>query len=297
MNLLGKNKLGSKDKYAYKLIIPSMICLFVILIVPLMFTLFLSVYKWNLIGDSREFVGIKNFLDILSDKEVIHSLKITFIFVFVSVSVEFILGIAIALLLNRPFRGCNIVRVIMLLPMMISPTVVSLAWRLILNSERGVLNYLLILLNLNPQIWLGKDLAFPTIIAIEIWINTPFVLLMVLAGLQAVPEELMDATLVDGANWWQILTKVTFPIIKPVIMVAFIFRTIFAFRNFALPWVLTAGGPANRTNVFSIELYRQAFSYYQIGNSSAMSLILVVITVILSIFYIRMLSRESLYQK
>jgi len=295
MNLLGKNKLGSKDKYAYKLIIPSIIYLFVILIVPLMFTLFLSTYNWNLIGDSREFVGIKNFLNILSDKEVIHSFKLTFIFVFVSVSVEFILGTAIALLLNRPFKGYNIVRVIMLIPMMISSTIVSLAWRLILHSERGVLNYLLILLGLDSQIWLGRDLAFPTIIAIEIWMSTPFITLMVLAGLQAVPEELMDAALVDGANWWQRLTKVTFPIIKPVVMVAFIFRTMFALRNFALPWVLTAGGPANRTNVFSIELYRQAFSYYQIGNSSAMSLILVVITVILSIFYIRLMSRESLY--
>lgn len=295
MNLLGKNKLESKDKYAYKLIIPSMVCLFVTLLVPLIFSLFLSTYDWDLMGDFREFVGMNNFINTLSNPEVIHSLKITFIFVFVSVSVELILGTAIALLLNRSFKGYKAVRVIMLLPMMISPTILALSWRLILHSEKGVLNYLLILLGLDSQTWLGGDLAFLTLIAIKIWISTPFIILMVLAGLQAVPEALIDAAIVDGANWWQRLTKISFPIIKPIISVALIFETMFALRNFALPWVLTGGGPANKTNVFAIELYRQAFSYYQIGNSSAMSLILVVITVILSIFYIRMLSREPLY--
>ena len=296
MNLLEKNKLGPKDRYAYKLIAPSIIYLFFILIVPLMFSLFLSSYDWSLIGNLRKFVGLNNYLKILSDKEVIHSLIITLVFVFVSVSVEFILGLGIALLLNQPFKGEKIIRVILLLPMMISPTIVALGWRLILNSEKGVLNYLITLLGIHPQVWLGPDLALPTIIAVEIWISTPFFMLIILAALKSIPESLIEAAIVDGANWWQRLTKVTLPMIRSITMVAFVFRTMFALRNFDLPWVLTSGGPANRTNVFSIELYRQAFSYYQIGNAAAMSWILLVITIIISIFYIKIIERqESLY--
>ena len=140
MFLPGTKKLELRDRYAYKLIAPSIICLFVILIVPLIFSLYLSTYDWHLIGNTKKFVGLNNFFEVLRNKEVLHSLRLTFVFVLVSVALEFTLGIAIALLLNRPFKGYSIARVIMLLPMMISPAIVALMWRLILHSEKGILN-------------------------------------------------------------------------------------------------------------------------------------------------------------
>lgn len=297
MNLFKKKRgriLTGKDIYGYKLIIPSFFYLFIVLIIPLFFVSIFSGYEWNLVTRVREFIGLKNFLDIMNDREIVNSLKLTFIYVFVSVSVQLILGVAIALLLNKPFKGFKIVRVVMLLPMMLSPTVVALSWRLILHSEKGVLNYLLSLLNIDPQVWLGTGLALPSIIAVSIWMNTPFITLLVLAGLQAISKDLTDAAAIDGANWWQELTKITIPIIKPIILIAVIFRTIFALRDFPLPWVLTGGGPGNETNFYSIELYRNAFRYYEIGRSSAMSVVLIIITLILSIIYIRSISRESL---
>lgn len=285
---------GQREGYAYRLIAPSILVLFTVLITPLLFSLYMSFHKWQLIGDvSRDFNGIRNYIKVLGNPEVIHSLKVTAIFVVVGVGLEFILGMAIALMLNRPFIGYNVVRVIMMLPMMISPAIVALGWRLILDPTKGVVNYVFHLLGMPLQTWLSTSAALIVLIAIEVWMHTPFVVLMILAGLQAIPVEISEAALIDGANWWQRFIRVTVPMIQPVIMVALIFRTMFALRNFPLPWVLTSGGPANATNVFGIELYRQAFSYYHLGMASAMSWILVFITAVMSIFYIRLTFRES----
>ena len=286
--------LEKKDKYAYKLIAPGVIILFLVLIVPLLFSLYISFYKWSLIGnEAKHFIGLKNFIKVLTNSEVLHSLKVTGIYVGFSVVLQFILGLGIALVLNRPFKGYKIVRVISLVPMMISPTIVALIWRLILHPQKGVLNYILILLGFEPKVWLGSGLALSVLICIETWMFTPFVVLMILAGLQSVPQDIIEASLVDGANWWQRLTKITLPMLRPVIMVTLIFRTMFALRNFSLPWVLTAGGPGNVTNVVAIELYKRAFRYYDLGESSSLSWILVIITVIMSVIYIKITVRES----
>jgi multiple sugar transport system permease protein len=285
---------GQRESYAYRLIAPSILVLLAVLVVPLLFSLYMSFHKWNLIGDvSRDFYGIRNYIRVLRNPEVIHSLKVTAIFVIAGVGLEFALGMAIALMLNRPFYGYNVVRVIMMLPMMISPAIIALGWRVILDPTKGIVNYLFYLMGLPMQTWLSTEAALVVLIGIEVWMHTPFVVLMILAGLQAIPEEVSEAALIDGANWWQRFTRVIVPMIQPVIMVALIFRTMFALRNFPLPWVLTSGGPANATNVFGIELYRQAFSYYYLGMASAMSWILVFITAFMSIFYFRLTFRES----
>lgn len=283
-----------KDRYAYGLIIPSLIVLFVVLFVPLLFSFYVSWFKWSLVGDvDKHFVGISNFVKLLTDAEVINSLRVTFIFVSVSIALEFALGIPIALLLNRPFKGCNLVRVIIFIPMMLSPTVVALMWRLILHAERGILNYILSFFGVGIIVWVGSKLALPTLIFIEVWMQTPFVILMVLAGLQAIPVHIIEASRVDGVNRWQQLVFIELPMIQPVLLVALIFRTMFALRNFPLPWVLTKGGPGNATNVMGIELYRRAFRYFEMGSAAALSWILVAVTAVVSLVYIKMMTREA----
>lgn len=287
--------LGRRDKYAYKLISPSLIILISVLVVPLLFSLVTSFMKYNLLETSAmTFTGFKNYLFTLSNKDILSSLKITLIYVSVSVTIEMVFGTTIALILNMPFFGYKIVRVIILLPMLTSPAVTALSWRLILHPQRGVLNYLLSFFGVKNIVWLSAQLAFPVLVAIEVWMFTPFVTLMVLAGLQGISEEVLEASIVDGANGLQRTFKIVLPMVKPVLKVALIFRTIFALRNFPLPWVLTGGGPANATNVFGIELYKQAFRYYDVGIASAMSWILVVITASLSIFYIHSTTQEPL---
>ena len=287
--------LSSKDKYAYKLIIPALIIFFISLICPLIFSLFLSFYKWKLTDISlKQFIFIKNYVSLLSDSEVIYSLIRTLKFTTLAVGLEIILGIGIALLLNLEIKGRRLIRVIILIPMMLSDAVVALMWRLILNLEQGILNYLLSMLGITPIFWLGKELSLYSIIFVEIWMFTPFVVLLVLASLQAIPQEIIEASKVDGANSIQRFFRIIFPMIRPVVLVALIFRTIFALRCFSLPWVLTGGGPANATNFVGIELYRQGFIYLNIGKASALSWILVLITMALALLYIKSLSRESI---
>lgn len=284
----------SRERYAYSMILPSMIILFIALLAPLMYSLVISLFDWPLMEPRRLFVGIRNYLVLLRREQVLRSLMITLRFVFFSVAFEMVLGVGIAMILNQQFKWRNIIRLAILLPMMASPAVVALSWRMILHADRGVLNYLVGLLGIDPQVWLGADWAFAAIVAVDVWRSTPFVILMILAGLQAIPEELLDAAQVDGASPWQTFIRVTVPLLRPVILVSLIFRTMFALRNFPIPWVLTGGGPLDRTNVIGIEIYRQGFFFYDMGMASALSWLLVILTVVLSVLYIRLTSREPL---
>lgn len=285
----------NNQRYAMRYVYPALAYLIVILFLPLGFSLFVSFFKWDLIGDTtRKFIGLKNYAASFGDEEVVKSFVVTFRFVVVSIAIEMVLGFLIALFLNRKFPGNRFVRIVILLPMMLSPSIIALTWKLILNADRGVLNYLLEVVAGKgaAQVWLGKDFAMAALIFVEVWMNTPFVVLMVLAGLQSIPQDVIDAASVDGVTIVQRVFLITIPLIRPVLLVALIFRTTFALRNFPLPWVLTSGGPANLTNVFSIELYRQAFSYYHIGYSSALSWMLILVTFVLSVTYAKLTLRK-----
>lgn len=285
-----EKKALNDTKYAYRFIYPALGYLILVMIVPLGFSIVVSFFKWDLIGDiEKKYIGLRNYAKLFQDPEVLKSFATSFKFIFFTVTVELVLGFCIASFLNRSFRFNRLVRIIVLLPMMLSPTVIALTWKLILLPDRGILNYLLSVF-FGPeaaQVWLGKDFAFLSLVVVEVWLNTPFAALMILAGLQSIPTDVMDAAAVDGTNVFQRTFMIIIPLIKTVLLVALIFRTTFALRSFPLPWVLTGGGPAHLTNVIGIEIYRQAFSYYHIGYSSALSWILVIITFVLGVFYTR----------
>ncbi len=294
MNPTGTRTL--RNRYAMRYIYPALAYLGIVLLVPLLYSFVAGFFRWNLIGDTTiRFVGLRNYVNLFQDEEVLKSMGVTARFLLWSISIEMVAGFLIALFLNRKFRGNRIVRIVLLLPMMLSPAIVALVWKLILNADRGILNYLLAEL-FGPQagrVWLGKDFALGSLVFVEVWMNTPFVVLMTLAGLQSIPQDIIDACRVDGATKLQQVFRITIPLIRSVLLVALVFRTTFAIRNFSLPWVLTGGGPANLTNVYSIQLYRQAFSYYNIGYSSALSWILVVVTFGLSVFYTKLTLRRE----
>lgn len=290
------NRKISDQRYAMRYIWPSLIYLGVVLLIPLLFSVVASFTKWELMPPSDvKFIGLDNYVKLFQDAEVRASAVTTLKYLFFSVSLQMVLGFLIAAFLNVEFRGCKFVRVVVLLPMMLSPTIIALTWKLILNYDRGVLNYLLTQLfgQGAAQVWLGRDWAFRTLIFVEVWSNTPFVVLMILAGLQAIPVDVMEAAAIDGASRVQRTFRVVIPMMRHIILVALIFRTTFALRDFPLPWVLTAGGPANLTNIFGIELYKQAFKYYHIGYSSALSWILILLTFGFSILYTRITLKKE----
>ncbi len=281
------------NRYAMRYIYPAFAMLGIVLLLPLGFSVVASFMKWNLIPQSIKWEGFGNYIKILQDSKIWHSVGLTLRFTVLSVTIEMVLGFLVASFLNIDFKGNKIVRVIVLLPMMLSPTVIALCWKLILNFDRGVLNQILASFFgfSSKQVWLGKDWAFISVLFVDIWINTSFVILNVLAGLQSVPTDIIEASKIDGANASQRTFGIVIPVIKPVLLVALIFRTTFALRNFPLVYVLTGGGPANYTQMYALELYKEAFGKYHIGYASAMSWLLILVTFLLSIAYTRITMR------
>lgn len=277
----------SEHRYAMRYIYPALFMLGLVLLIPLIFSLVTSLMRWNLVPRRIKWVGLGNYVKIFKDPEVWHSVKLTMQFTVLSVSLEMLLGFLIALFLNIDFRGCKFVRVVVLLPMMLSPTVIAMVFKLMLNYDRGIINQALaaFLGSGAKQVWLGKEWAFWVVLFVDVWINTSFVVLNVLAGLQGVSVDIVEASVIDGANAFQRATRITIPLIKPVLLVALIFRTTFALRNFPIAYVLTGGGPANYTQFFALELYKEAFTKYNVGYASALSWLLIVITFIMSVIY------------
>jgi len=177
---------------------------------------------------------------------------------------------------------------------MVSQVVAALCWLLILDANGGLLNYIVMLFGFDKQVWLGQGWAMASIILVEVWQHTPFVTLIVLAGLQSLPKEVLEAASVDGASAWRQLWKVVLPLIKPIILVALVFRTMFALRVFTPVWVLTGGGPANSTLVAGVDIYRTAFRYHDFGMATALSWILIAVTTAITVFYMYVLRRESI---
>ena len=268
-------------------IYPALFMLGLVLLIPLIFSLVTSLMRWNLVPRRIKWVGFNNYVKIFKDPEVWNSIQLTMKFTVLSVSIEMFLGFLIALFLNIDFRGCKFVRVVVLLPMMLSPTVVAMVFKLMLNYDRGIINQALATFfgSGAKQVWLGKEWAFWVVLFVDVWINTSFVVLNVLAGLQGVSVDIVEAAVIDGANSFQRATRITIPLIKPVLLVAVIFRTTFALRNFPIAYVLTGGGPANYTQFFALELYKEAFTKYNVGYASALSWLLIVITFIMSVMY------------
>jgi len=272
----------------YAFVLPAFLILLGVTVYPIIFVLWLSFHRKMLIFDISKFVGFDNFRFLLGDDRFWNALKNTGYFTFTSVSLELILGLSIAILLNRAFRGRGMMRAIILVPWAI-PTVVSARmWEWIYNSDFGVLNYLL-----GAKVnWLGSPAwAMHAAIFMDVWKTTPFVILLLTAGLQVIPGELYQAARVDGAGGWRIFWHITLPLLRPVILVVLLFRTLDAFRVFDAIYVLTGGGPANTTETVSIYAYKVLFQTLQFGYGSTLALVIFLCTGLISLFYIRLLRR------
>ena len=269
-------------------ILPAAALLFFVTLYPVVYVVYLSLHRRLLIFDISRFVGFENYFFLLRDDRFWNAFKNTAYFTALSVSLELIIGLSIALLLSRSFRFKGIVRAIVLIPWAI-PTVVSARmWEWIYNTDFGILNYLLgVKIN-----WLGSPVwAMNAAIFMDVWKTTPFVAILLIAGLQVIPLELYQAARVDGAGNWSIFRRITLPLLMPVILVVLIFRTLDAFRVFDAVYVLTGGGPANTTETLSIYAYKVLFQTLQFGYGSTLSVVVFLCTGAISVFYIRLLSR------
>jgi multiple sugar transport system permease protein len=238
-----------------------------------------------------------NFARLLSDQFFLAALGHTLVYAASALSLEFFLGLGLAVLMNNRLRGRGLFRAALLVPMMLPTVVAGVVWRLMLNPNFGAINGTLKGMGLNTAAltWTSSPrLAMLSVVAVDVWQWTPFMFLILLAGLQAIPQEPYEAALIDGSSAWQTFRHVTLPLLKPAILVALLLRTMDLLRVFDQVFILTEGGPGFATETISLYIYRTAFRFSDFGYAAAMSFVLLIITNIVSAFYIRVLqAREA----
>lgn len=280
----------------YLYILPAVVLIGMIVIFPLISNINNSLLSDQSSEGVRNFVGTKNFKNVWELGELQLSLKNSFIFTFLSVFFGFIFGFFIALMLHYLKRGPVIYRLIIVMPWIISPVAAGFAWRWLLNDNFGYLNYILLKLNLISEniIWLGQvKTAFYAVVIANIWRSFPFAMIMLLAGLKAVSKELDEAADIDGAGVWQKFIYITIPQMKYIIIIVILLSFIWNFNEFSLIQIMTHGGPLNSTMVLPVLIRKLAFVNNRVGTASALAIVLSVILLILTVFYLRMVEKKD----
>lgn len=281
---------------AFSFLTPTMLLLLFISIAPLIWSLYLSFTDWSVIvdaGTAPEWIGTENYLELLTDNRTWQRFVVTGQFVVPAVTIEMILGFATAMLLNRKFNGRGIIMTLMLIPMMLSPVVVALFWRFMMQGE-GVMNYYVVnLFGAEPILWLAdRNMALVSLVLVDVWMWTPFTMLISLAGLSAVPKYLYEAAAVDRAGAWFRFRHITLPMVAPLLLIAIIFRTIDAYKLFDQAFVLfgEGGGPGRAAQTASMYLYDIAFGDFKTGEGSALGYIMLIVIMALANLFIRALN-------
>ncbi len=276
-------------------LLPALLYLMFMAILPLVWTLTLSLMQWNAnTMPAPKWIGLGNFRYFLfEDPRFWHSLGFTSMYVGISVSGELTLGLVLATLLSQKFRGKNFFRVIYLIPMACPPIAVAFLWRMMLHPDIGVINSILNVIGLRSVKWTTSIRVAPfTIIMVDIWEWTPFMFLALLAAYQALPQELYQAAAVDGANSWNMFIHVTLPLITPVIVTITLIRAIDAFKLFELVFGITGAGPGSATESLSFYTYLIGMKWFKLGRGSAISWLFLIILLLFAITLISRFKRE-----
>jgi multiple sugar transport system permease protein len=271
---------------------PAIAVLLALSIYPLIYSITISLQQETAGSVSW---GLGNFARLVSDNFFLTALAHTFVYAASALTCEFLLGLGLALLLNKQIRGRGVFRASLLIPMMLPAVVVGVVWRLMLNPNFGAINGTLKHFGLNTErlTWTASPkLAMLSVIAVDVWQWTPFVFLVLLAGLQAIPQEPYEAALIDGSSRWQTFWHVTLPLLKPSILIVLLLRTMDLLRVFDQIFILTEGGPGFATETISLYIYRTAFRFFDFGYAAAMSFVLLALTNVISAIYIRLIQAE-----
>jgi multiple sugar transport system permease protein len=286
---------GPRDP-AWAFLLPAYAAIIAVVGIPTLYSLYLSFHQWKLATFQQgvPFVGLDNYASALSDDRFWHSMQITVVFTFAALAIEIVLGIALAVLMDQEFRARHGVRILLLLPMFVTNVVIGLIWRIMLSYDFGVVNWLLSVLGIPKVAWLGDPaLALWSLVIVDVWNTTAFVALLVLAGLQSIPDEPRQAARVDGASSWQVFRLITLPLLRPVLFIAVVWRTIDLFRIFDVVFSLTGGGPYNATQTISLYAYNQGFASFNLGFASAVSYLIILGLAIILAIEARLLARRS----
>jgi multiple sugar transport system permease protein len=270
---------------------PAVLIMLILMAFPMAYTIYLSVTKWSPTSfGSPEFIGLENYIKLITeDSRFLNAVWRTLWFTVVAVTIQLLLGVGLALIFNREFLGRGIFRTLFLLPMVATPVAIALVWMFILDINTGIMNYFLDLIAGSRVAWLSdRKIVLWSMILIDTWQWTPFIMLVTLAGLSALPTEPYESAMIDGASPVQLFWYLTLPMLRPTLMVALMFRSIDALKTFDIIYVITQGGPAYASETLNLYGFSQGFAYFNMGYASALLVLYFMLVMGVSYLFIRL---------
>ena len=278
-----------RNKFIILMLMPATILLVGLTLFPFIVSLILSFTDYSLLRPGQtKFIFLDNYIELMKTDEFWIALRVTVVFTVLAVSVQVVLGVVFATLLHNENTNVSLLRTLYLLPLAITPIAATFTFRLMFNPSLGVLNYFMKLLGLEPQAWLASpNTAMLSLIIVDTWQWTPFILLICLGGLASLPSEPFEAAKVDGASSWQIFTKITVPMLYPFIGLALLFRSIDAFKTFDIIYVLTSGGPGILTRTLNLYAFKHGIEYLSMGYAGSIAIVMLIITIVVAQIFLR----------
>ena len=278
------------------LVAPAVLLLCALTLYPVLYGAWISTFNKHSFFPEQTFVGLRNYAYVLSDPQFWESVRLGSIYALSSIALQIVLGVAAALAVNHSFPGRNIVRSILIFPYVVPTVLAVIVWKWLLNSQFGLVNYMLEDAGLidQPISWMGKDWIMTSLIIVSVWQFFPFVMLAVLARLQSIPTELHEAAAIDGANAVQRFIHITLPQLRSVLFVVILLRSIWMFTKFDTPWLMILGGGAETyIRTLPVYTYQRTFAFYEAGVGSAMAVLMFLMLVIITAIYFRLFKREE----
>ncbi|UFX43450.1 sugar ABC transporter permease [Bradyrhizobium sp. 41S5] len=270
-------------------VIPALVVVLAVIVFPWVFTIWMSMQEWK-VGSPTVFVGLANYLRLPTDPRFVEAVGHTLSYTALSVVLPLVFGTLAAVVFHQKFAARGFLRGIFIMPMMATPVAIALVWTMMFHPQLGVLNYLLSLVGLPPQLWVfNPTTVIPSLVLVETWQWTPLVMLIVLGGLAAIPTEPYESAQIDGANFWQVFRFITLPLIMPFLFIAGMIRMIDAVKSFDIIFAITQGGPGSASETINVYLYSVAFVYYDLGYGSAIAVVFFLLIVALAalLLYLR----------
>ena len=277
----------------YLLVAPAVLLVLALTVYPTVYVLRTSFTDWNLMRTVTKAVGLRNYVELARDELALRSLGNTAVFLVGSLALIVTLGLALALALNEPVLFRAFFRATVVLPWALTAVVVGVMWRWILIPDIGIANYMLAGLGINVSFFLSPAAALATMIVVEVWRSTGYGMILLLAGLQGIDTTLYEAARIDGAGFWRALRHITLPLLVPTLLVVTILLSIRSVNLIDIPLVVTGGGPARMTETLGLYMWKESFSFYHIGYGSAVAMVMFAINLVLTVLYIRALSRSG----
>ncbi|HML23868.1 MAG TPA: sugar ABC transporter permease [Aggregatilinea sp.] len=287
----------SEALLGYSFVGPALLVVGAVMIYPILFNINIALRQWDWstpFDAPKPYVGLTNFTNLVGSDRFVNSLKVSLELMVFALIVEYLLGLGLALLLNKQFRGRRIFRTIFILPMVLAPIIVGIQWRYLLSGNFGVVNYILFRLGIEaPALLSDPTYGLPVLVMVDSWMYVPFVSLILLAGLQQIPQEVQEAAEVDGAGAWARFIHITFPLLGSSTAMVLMLRSTEVFRAFDVVYVLTGGGPERSTEVLGILLYRIAFGEGNFGSAAALAIIISVIGMVIGGVFLKIVHSET----